>query len=276
MTAQSELLARLRIAPNLPEAITRIDIWVNYSEVAIANDLPQDRKETWEETLEELTALLKIGFLSRPSGKQTQVFAQAELETKDRLRISLQTPGTHMALITVLLRLIHSTHQTPAGAYEALLAALDFDEAAAQNAFGGMIYSRDVAMVSVNVVAAPNSAERPFELQQGHLAGMVLLADGPLAPEPVIDAQRICFAGLELSELSEDLEDNFLNLSGACAFLPFDAKPEFEPGNESIYLSEPDKLTIDEISIEQPILFELLTCLHQGNWKTLTGSVEIT
>ena len=274
MSATSDILASLQIAPALPDVVTGIEAKVIYTDAALANDLPNNRQDIWQDIVNDLVTLLRAGFLSRPHSSQASIRGECRLENSKTLSIRVQGPGLHVALVTAMIRMIHATHHTPEGSYEELLAALDFDEVAAKEAFGGMVYSQDVDALTVSVSPQPGSPQRPFDLQQGHLAGLTTPGSGPLSPNPVIQAHRLIFDGVAILDLDVDLEDAFLGLSGTMAFVPLDADPEFEPGDEELFIPEPGTLMVDDISIEQGMLFEFLACLQQGSLKDVKGRVK--
>ncbi|MEO1083555.1 MAG: hypothetical protein AAFY88_04885 [Acidobacteriota bacterium] len=265
MTLAEQVFRRLQAPAVLPEVVTRVAVTLQYSPEASASDLPADRVEVWKDMAGEMAALLTMGFLSRSAAHGGPVAVTATLETPGRLVVVAETPGSHVNLVPMMVRLVVSTHDTPEGAFQELLNALEGDEAAAREAFGGMNFDQDVEAITVEVSGPDGSEATAAEIRSASWRGVPLPASGRLAGDDVVEADEITFTGLVADGLDPDLEDNFLSLSGMQAFLPIGFDPAHGAGDEEFFFSAPAVLTVHGISIEQVYLFELVATLTGGD-----------
>lgn len=273
MSLEQQILTRLHAPAEMPEIVTRVHVALKYSASAVAEDLPVERLEIWEEMAEEVTRLLGHGFLSRPVAQDVPARVSASLTGPDELTLIVETPGAHANLVVLLIRLLAATHHSPDGAFQELLTALDGDTDAALEVFGGMIFERDVALVTVQTTGPEGVAMQPFDARVGRSRGAHLPASGLLDEERVIEADVIRFQGVATTDIDPDLEDAFLSLSGMQGFVPFDFSSENEPGEEEFFAPASDTLAVNGVSMEQVFLFEMIACLNGGDLSRVAASV---
>lgn len=268
MSAQADLFKSLRIAGELPEVITALQIELRYAPDALQNGLPEDRLEEVTEMLEYLGLLLQAGFLSRPFTPQSRIQLEAQLPEANLLRLRFRGAGQHCNLIPLLLRMLHGLHQTPADAFAELVAALDSEDRA-REVFEGIDYARTVLHLAVAVQGAEGAALQPASPDQARRGGVPLPASGPLSPERVIEAEAVRVMGLpEGLEVDDDLENAFLTVAMTGAFLPLDHDPYFDPGEAETW-TDGDVLQIDDVAMEQAFLFEWINMLSGGGIAAL-------
>lgn len=251
--------ARSHLPPAPPMVATGLELILTYTPQAVEEGLPDECADPLADDLEKLGRLLRAGFLARPFGARSPRLA-FERAGPDQSRIVFEGDGAHINLLTVLLRIVHSHHQTPDGAFEELVAAIG-DEETARAVFGGIVFAEAIERIDVTATGAAGAAsvELPFDAVIDEAAG----SDGEPG-DALIEAERLLVAGVPEGAIDPDIEDALLTMTGVPAFIPIGADPEFEPGEEEIFFgaeAEGAPLIIDNISIQRVFLFEMLNCL---------------
>jgi hypothetical protein len=266
------LTQRLRLPEVIPETLTGVRLTVAYTRAAVAaGRLAEalDREFGMAGAVDDLAALLRAGFLSRPPVGPAPARAGLARVGPDCIVVDVEGPGLHPNVILLLLRLAHAEHQSPPEAtLEALTEALDGDEEAARAAHDTNTFAEIVDALTVEVTGRLDAPASPLDIARARRRGAHLPATGPLGPDPIVSAAEIRFAGMTTAELDDDLEDACLSLSMGGAFLPLGFRPEFEPGDEELFFTEGADgrpvLVVREITMEEVFLFELAACLNGG------------
>ncbi|WP_415919306.1 hypothetical protein [Tateyamaria sp. SN6-1] len=273
MTLLEQVLGRLNVPGTLPEVVTRVAITVQYSPAAAARDLPTDRFEIWHAMADEVADGLNKGFLTRPFAKDASAAGVVTMDGPDRMVIEVTTPGAHVNLVHVMVRLVVASHHTPADAYPRLLDALDGDEEAANEAFNGMIFDRDIGALTVQVAGPEGLEPMPVDIRQALWHNVHVPASGPIGDALLVEADEIAFTNLQADALDEDLEDAFLSLAGMNAFIPIGHDAAHEPGEEELFFTGPGTLLAHTVSMEQIFLFELVATLNGGDLSRAQAEV---
>jgi hypothetical protein len=267
------MLRVLQLPPEVPLHLQRIELEVGYRLQAVQDGFPPDRLAAMAAAAEDLGALLRAGFLCRPFGPDDSARVAVKQLAPDRVMFGYAGRGAHVNLLVLMLRLILRLHQTPTGVYEDLLASAE-DPAEVAEYFTPMVFADLIGAIAARqLVAVPGAPLRATPDGARALSqDMPLPGSGPLSPDPVLQAEMLRVAAA-VPPPDEALEDHWLSLSQFAVFLPPGCDPEFEPGDEGFYAGERGKtLEIEEISVEQVFLFELLNLLSGGR----IGQVAVT
>lgn len=269
MSLEDFFFSRVQISPTLPEIVTRVQASIVYTPKALEDEWPEDRYDSWVDTMEDLTRLLNYGFLARPASSQAVTTCSATMSAPNTLVLGIETQGgAHINLVILLLRLIYSTHQTPPDAFAKLVAAFDGDEEAAKEVYGGINLNDHVDAVRLDVAGQEGAESLQFDLRYAYQPNCFLPASGPVSEQSVVEFDLLRFSGMSVTTLDEDYEDAFLLISSLDSFLPIGFSAASEPGEEEIVIRADGTATIEDISIEQVFLFEALACANGG---TLAG-----
>lgn len=286
MRQTDAFFASLDAPARWPETLVHARLVLTYTEAAVCAGIPGDVLEDLETYAPALEALLNAGFLGRPraaTSGTTAATVNAVLTEADTLQLTLSTSGAHADVLVLVLRLLLALHQTPAGAFERLVAMLGSEEEA-RDVFGGKdcgALVRRLAVVDVTGQAgAAEHAVSPLALLS---AGARRLASGPIGEHTsdathrstaygLVQIERLVVTGAAF-EIPEDLEDAFLTLAGLDLFLPPDADPDFEPGEEEFWLRD-GALVADTVSMEEALLVEWIACLAGAPAEMLHVRVE--
>ncbi|MFV0475995.1 MAG: hypothetical protein ACK5MQ_17600 [Pikeienuella sp.] len=274
MTELADISSRTHLPPALPTVATGLELTVIYTPQAVEDGLPDECVDLLVGDLDKLGVLLRAGFLMRPIGAR---FARLALERAgpDRSRVIFEGDGGHINLLTVLLRIVHSHHHTPDGAFEELVAAIG-DEDEARAVFGGITFTGAVERIEVTATGIDGavSVEIPFDRVIDDASGSD--EDGG---EALIEAGRLKVSGFPAGAIDPAIEDALLTMAGVPAFIPIGADPEFEPGEEEIFRGaegEGAPLIIDNISIQRAFLFEMLNCISGEELDRASLRLEIS
>ncbi|MEO1076867.1 MAG: hypothetical protein AAFX41_13040 [Bacteroidota bacterium] len=284
MRQTDAFLATLDAPARWPETLVHARLVLTYTEAAVRDGIPAEVLKDLETYAPALEALLHVGFLDRTHGSgTTAATVNAVLIEAEALQLTLSTNGTHANVLVLVLRLLLALHQTPTGAFERLVAMLGSDEEA-RDVFGGKDYGTLIHRLAVVDVTGPaGAAEHAVSPLTLLSAGTRRLASGPIgestgdAPHrstarSLVQAERLVVTGAAF-EIPEDLEDAFLTLAGLDLFLPPDADPDFEPGEEEFWLRD-GALVADTVSMEEALLVEWIACLADAPVEMLRGRVE--
>ncbi|MEM6757861.1 MAG: hypothetical protein AAF601_00135 [Pseudomonadota bacterium] len=273
MTLLDQLLGRLHISSTLPEVVSRVAVTVQYAPEAVARDLPVDRQSVWGLFAEDLAVLLSSGFLSRPFQAQVPATVTAVLEGAERLVITVNTTGAHVNLVHALVRMVVATHQTPADAAARLLVEAGGDEEATAEAYNRMIFDQDIGALMVQVKGPDGLEPIPVDIRGAIWHNVHVPTTGPLGDGPVVEADEITFTNLSFENINEDVEDTFLSISGLNGFVPVGFDAQNEPGEEEIFVPNRGTAVVQNVSIEQTYLFELLATLNGGDLSRARAEV---
>lgn len=264
MPAATDLPRILMLPPEVPLHLNRIEIELRYTPAALALGLPEDRARELARTAQRIAELVQTGFLCRPFAPDPSARLGVRLAAPDRLVIGFAGAGAHVNLLVLMIRLLYRYHQTPAGLYEAAVAAAE-NPAEVDSWFTRMVFAEHVAGIALRQIEAVPGApmRRTPDGMRALSQDMGLPGTGPLAPEPVIEAELLSVKGPVA--LQEDVGDAWLQVAQFGLFLPPDFPAAHEPGDEGLASGPKGKgLEIEEISVEQVFLFELLAVLSAG------------
>ncbi|MEL7165811.1 MAG: hypothetical protein AAGL96_10085 [Pseudomonadota bacterium] len=275
MTLLDQLLGRLHISSTLPEVVTRVVVTVQYTPEAVARNLPVDRQSVWDLFAEDLAVLLGSGYLSRPFQPQVPATVTAVLEGAERLVITINTTGAHVNLVHALIRMVLATHQTPADAAVRLLVEAGGDDVEAAEAYNHMVFDTDIGAVMVQVKGPDGLEPIPVDIRGAIWHNVHVPPTGPLGGSPVIEADEITFSNLTFDDVNEDVEDAFLSVSGMNAFIPTGFDAANEPGEEEVFVPARGTAVVQNVSIEQIYLFELLATFNGGDISRTRAEVTL-
>lgn len=267
MSAAEAIAASLRCPESLPLELIGLKAELTYS---TPGDQVAERAEEIEDSFTRLAQLVTAGVLSRaPLGSPVTTIATTR-PAADVTQIELTSPGVHLNIVPVIIRLFYRLHQSPSGALDDLITALGSEEEA-RSVFHEMDYARDIRGLALSGVLSTHDAPllRTSPLQPV-AEGVPVPASGQLPA--VIEAEEIRATGFPPgAELDADLEDHWLSLSMCEAFVPLGSRYEFTPGDEEMFFHE-GELLIQRAAVEGPYLAELLGCLTSGH----TAGIRVT
>lgn len=269
-----EILQTLDAPDELPAVIERLVMEVEFTQRAVEGELVEEATMEIEDTLEDLGALMRAGFLCRSASTPVSHRLQVSMPDPSRVHVDLKSTGAHPNLVPLLVRLIYHLHQTPPDAFHRLVAAFDGDTQAAIDAYAGVDYRKTIAQVRLRDVEGRGGVS-PL-----HLGCSVPASDAPGPEEDHVEWARLVIGGFDSSaELDAELEDAWLSLSMMNAFIPLGRTVEFEPGEEEFFFrsaASGRELVCDALSVEPFWLKEWLVCLVGGSRQAVTRLKYVT
>lgn len=265
MSVPDDIARALRLPPEVPLHLTRIEVEIAYTPDAVAEKLPEERAAEMAGLAAHLTHLLRAGFLCRPGGADPSARVGVMQTAPDRVLIGYAGRGAHVNLLVIFLRMAWAFHQSPADAFDSLVAALGSEDEA-REVFRDLQFPKLVAAVTAKqLAAAPGAPMRSApDAMRALSQDMPQPTSGPLPGGAVVDAEVIKMTpGAPVPD--EDMEDAWLSVAQLSLLMPPGYAPEHEPGDEYFETSKGAKtLRVEEISIEQVFLFEFLDLLSDG------------
>lgn len=263
MTLNDLLLARITPLPqHLPAALTSLRIEVAFTPEAIRRGVPAQVIEGVDARLQDAAPLFRAGFAASSFGLGGR--AEFAVRVPSGGYVITASGIDHSPLqLQILLRLIVAENQTPPGAYQRLLAALDGDEQAARDAFFPLDFLKDVAAVTVS---ADGDGAAVFTMDPPALRDDLT----SLAARISTDGEAQSFSLPQGTSLDEAVENGFLSLQNAGIFRTDVASTGPEP---ELFLQNDagTALIVDGWSDDPAYLAEMLWVLARGQ----TGSIQL-
>ncbi|MDO5622975.1 MAG: hypothetical protein Q4G24_16130 [Paracoccus sp. (in: a-proteobacteria)] len=255
MTLTDLLLTRfLPRMPELPFSISRARIEVAFTLEAIARGVPSEVIEGVGARLEDVISLFRAGYAATAFGSGQQM--QLTLHTQaDGYTIDIADAAHSHLLVQILLRLVVAESQTPPGAYNRLLAALDGDEEAAREAYTPLDFLADTRHVTVT---AEGDGTMNFMLAPPLIRSDLTTLIGEVSSK---DDESQVFTMPRGAWLDEDIEDGFLSLQNSGVFSEDTTVSGPEP---EIFITEDGTLRADGWSDDPAYLAELIWVIAQG------------
>ncbi|MDO5657435.1 MAG: hypothetical protein Q4G36_03810 [Paracoccus sp. (in: a-proteobacteria)] len=240
--------------PELPVSISRARIKVSFTAEAIARGVPAQVMEGIGARLGDATALFRAGYAATAFGLGQHVQLTLRAQT-DGYMIDVADAVHSQLLVQIMLRLAAAEGQTPFSAYDRLLAAVDGDEAAAQEAYFPLNFLADTHAVTVT---AEGEGAKEFTLAPPLTRPDLAALIGEISSK---DAQLQLFTMPSGTSLEEEVENGFLSLQNSGVFGRDIAVSEPEP---EIFITGEDRFGVDGWSDDPAYLAELLWVLARG------------
>jgi hypothetical protein len=278
MTGQSDLAATLRLPDRLAQVVTGFIITIRYTPQAVEGGVVDHKMFFLDDYLAHLQGLVRAGFLVRPA--LPDVTATFAIKKPDPAEIVVEFAGSgqHANLILVLVRLLYSLHAAPRADRYALDGDEDEEEGSAEVANDAPAHQayldiiRDI--VVTDVVTKPGAPELAGLGTKALSLDMPVPLGGLPSGEALMEAEELRLA-LPTPRIPDDLDEAWLTLSGALGFIPIDANPAFDPGEEEFFASaDESELIVREISAEAVLLFEYLDLLSGHNLSRIRISKQ--
>ena len=251
-----ELENRLALSSmNVPAVISAARIAVVYHDHAVARGVVERLQDDLSHILQQAQPLFKAGFAATDP-VAGQAIAVSVGGQAGQLIITVKDAVQSPMLLVLLLYLVAVQNQTPPGAYERLLAVLDGDEDAAQDAFSPLNFSADVARIALHLEGQGTKLLNLHEISVAqHLEEVLHQISN--------DGERQLFAVGDRPRYDPEMDDAFLTLQNTGVFSSrlgewsYEAEPE-------IFLGHAGMLVVDGWCDRPVWLAELVTTISNG------------
>lgn len=251
---------RLRLPPKTPITLTEAELCLRYTPAAVARDVPKERGAELRGAFRRLQTLLRAGFLARPAGPDKTATLSLVRTSEDTLRLRYRGRGAHANLLVIAQRLFVGYHQSP----DYVIDAVRNGEAGSEG-YTAFVFSVLVKELSVDGLVGPPRAKRVATPSPA-----AALSEDPcdlrgvrMPKGKIIDLDERVIKG-SWKAASARLEDAWLSISGLDGFLPVGHDPEFEPGDEELYVADKGSaLELSSWSVEAFFFREWLALLQR-------------
>lgn len=251
----------------VPAVTTGLQITLRHSDAAILRGVPDRVAEAVGDRLADALPLLRAGYGAVAPDAGAGLDATVAVRA-DGLTVTLTRAAHHPLLVQLVLRLVLAESQTPPGAWQRLLSALDGDEEAAREAFEPLAHD-DIAALSLVVEGDGTGHDpRPFAPLDVWLHPELVLLAADIARQVAADSEdedgALYIPLPPGAALGEAIENGFLSLQNARVFSASADASDPLPEPELYVVGQPPNLVVQGWADDPAWLAELVRVLVQG------------